>query len=190
MWNADLVKAVGEGWPILVVLGSLLIGGLIGSALRIEDRLNGLGKILERKFSKSDDGNFVAGFVSASLIFCVGPMAILGSISDGLGEGNSLLILKSVMDGFAAIAFAAALGWGVAASALSVLVYQGAWSAVGFALGSVLAEYQIAAMTSVGGMLLVGIGMRLLNIKIIAIGDLLPALAIAPLLAVLVANLH
>jgi uncharacterized membrane protein YqgA involved in biofilm formation len=94
------------------------------------------------------------------------------------------------MDGFAAIAFAAALGWGVAASALSVLVYQGAWSAVGFALGSVLAEYQIAAMTSVGGMLLVGIGMRLLNIKIIAIGDLLPALAIAPLLAVLVANLH
>ena len=88
--------------------------------------------------------------MSASLIFCVGPMAILGSISDGLGEGNSLLILKSVMDGFAAIAFAAALGWGVAASALSVLVYQGAWSAVGFALGSVLAEYQIAAMTSVG----------------------------------------
>ena len=190
MWNADFVEAVGEGWPILVVLGSLLIGGLIGSALRIEDRLNGLGKVLERKFSKSDDGNFVAGFVSASLIFCVGPMAILGSISDGLGEGNSLLILKSVMDGFAAIAFAAALGWGVAASALSVLVYQGAWSAVGFALGSVLAEYQIAAMTSVGGMLLVGIGMRLLNIKIIAIGDLLPALAIAPLLAVLVANLH
>ena len=190
MWNADLVKAVGEGWPILVVLGSLLIGGLIGSALRIEDRLNGLGKVLERKFSQSDDGNFVAGFVSASLIFCVGPMAILGSISDGLGEGNSLLILKSVMDGFAAIAFAAALGWGVAASALSVLVYQGAWSAVGFALGSVLAEYQIAAMTSVGGMLLVGIGMRLLNIKIIAIGDLLPALAIAPLLAILVANLH
>lgn len=78
----------------------------------------------------------------------------------------------------------------MAASALSVLVYQGAWSAVGFALGSVLAEYQIAAMTSVGGMLLVGIGMRLLNIKIIAIGDLLPALAIAPILAVLVANLH
>ena len=88
MWNSDFVQAVGEGWPILVVLASLLIGGLIGSALRIEDRLNGLGKVLERKFSKSDDGNFVAGFVSASLIFCVGPMAILGSISDGLGEGT------------------------------------------------------------------------------------------------------
>ena len=109
MWNSDFVNAVGEGWPILVVLGSLLIGGLIGSALRIEDRLNGFGKYLEKKFAKEGDGNFVAGFVSASLIFCVGPMAILGSISDGLGEGNSLLILKSVMDGFAAIAFAAAL---------------------------------------------------------------------------------
>jgi uncharacterized membrane protein YqgA involved in biofilm formation len=190
MWSTEFVDAVGEGWPILVVLGSLLIGGLIGSALRIEDRLNGLGKFLESKFSKNDDGNFVAGFVSASLIFCVGPMAILGSISDGLGEGNSLLILKSVMDGFAAIAFAAALGWGVGASALSVLVYQGAWSGVGFALGSVLSEYQIAAMTSVGGMLLIGIGMRLLNFKIIAIGDLLPALAVAPFLAVLVANLR
>jgi len=188
MWNQDFVDAVGEGWPILVVLGSLLIGGLIGSALRIEDRLNGLGKYLERKFAKDGDGNFVSGFVSASLIFCVGPMAILGSISDGLGEGNSLLILKSVMDGFAAIAFAAALGWGVGASALSVLVYQGAWSAVGFALGSVLSDYQISAMTSVGGMLLIGIGMRLLNFKIIAIGDLLPALAIAPLLALLVSN--
>jgi len=190
MWNSDFVRAVGDGWPILVVLASLLIGGLIGSALRIEDRLNGLGKLLERKFSKTGDDNFVAGFVSASLIFCVGPMAILGSISDGLGEGNSLLILKSVMDGFAAIAFAAALGWGVGASALSVLVYQGAWSAVGFALGSILSEYQIAAMTSVGGLLLVGIGMRLLNFKIIAIGDLLPALAVAPLIAALVATVH
>jgi len=190
MWNSDFVQAVGEGWPILVVLASLLIGGLIGSALRIEDRLNGLGKLLERKFSKTGDDNFVAGFVSASLIFCVGPMAILGSISDGLGEGNSLLILKSVMDGFAAIAFAAALGWGVGASALSVLIYQGAWSAVGFALGSILSEYQIAAMTSVGGLLLVGIGMRLLNFKIIAIGDLLPALAVAPLIAALVATVH
>ena len=190
MWNSDFVNAVGEGWPILVVLGSLLIGGLIGSALRIEDRLNGFGKYLEKKFAREGDGNFVAGFVSASLIFCVGPMAILGSISDGLGEGNSLLILKSVMDGFAAIAFAAALGWGVGASALSVLVYQGAWSAVGFALGSILSDYQISAMTSVGGMLLIGIGMRLLNFKIIAIGDLLPALAVAPLLAAFVSNVH
>ena len=192
MWNPDFESAVGEGWPILVVLGSLLIGGLIGSALRIEDRLNGLGKYLEQKFTKDKegDGNFVAGFVSASLIFCVGPMAILGSISDGLGEGNSLLILKSVMDGFAAIAFAAALGWGVGASALSVLVYQGAWSGVGFALGSVLSDYQISAMTSVGGMLLIGIGMRLLNFKIIAVGDLLPALAIAPLLAAFVATVR
>ena len=160
--------------------------------MRIEDRLNGLGTYLEKKFTKDKDGdgNFVAGFVSASLIFCVGPMAILGSISDGVGEGNSLLILKSVMDGFAAIAFAAALGWGVGASALSVLVYQGAWSGVGFALGSVLSDYQISAMTSVGGMLLIGIGMRLLNFKIIAVGDLLPALAVAPLLAAFISTVR
>lgn len=183
MWNTDFIKAVGDGWPILVVLASLLIGGLIGSGLRVEERLNNFGKVLERKFAKPNDANFVTGFVTASLIFCVGPMAILGSISDGLGEGNSLLILKSVMDGFAAIAFAAVLGWGVGASALAVLLYQGMWSAIGFGLGSILLDYQISAITAVGGLLLVGIGLRLLNIKDIAIGDLLPALVIAPLLA-------
>jgi uncharacterized membrane protein YqgA involved in biofilm formation len=117
-------------------------------------------------------------------------MAILGSISDGLGNGNELLILKSIMDGFAAIAFAAALGWGVAASAISVLVYQGAWSAVGALLGTVLADYQIDAITGVGGLLLIGIGLRLLAIKTIAIGDMLPALLVTPALATLVAFLN
>ena len=113
-------------------------------------------------------------------------MAILGSISDGLGNGNELLILKSIMDGFAAIAFAAALGWGVAASAISVLLYQGAWSAVGALLGSVLGQYQIDAITGAGGLLLIGIGLKLLNIKSIAIGDMLPALFLAPIIATLV----
>ena len=189
LWNSGYIKAVGGGKPILITLGALLIGGLIGSLLRIEERLDLVGERLKRRFSSENDSNFVTGFVTASLIFVIGPMAILGSISDGLGNGNELLILKSIMDGFAAIAFAAALGWGVAASALSVLIYQGAWSAVGAFLGSTLQEYQIDAITGVGGLLLIGIGLKLLNLKSIAIGDMLPALFIAPLLATVVAAL-
>jgi uncharacterized membrane protein YqgA involved in biofilm formation len=189
LWNSSYIDAVGGGKPILVTLGALLIGGLIGSLLRIEDRLDVAGSRLQKRFAKENDSNFVTGFVTASLIFVIGPMAILGSISDGLGNGNELLILKSIMDGFAAIAFAAALGWGVAASALSVLIYQGAWSAVGAFLGSTLQEYQIDAITGVGGLLLIGIGMKLLNLRTIAIGDLLPALLIAPILATGVAAL-
>lgn len=188
LWNSSYVEAVGSGKPILITLGALLLGGLIGSLLTIENRLEGLGERLRRRFSRGNDGDFITGFVTASLIFVIGPMAILGSISDGLGTGNELLILKSIMDGFAAIAFAAALGWGVAASALSVLIYQGAWTAVGALLGQVLHSYQIDAITGVGGLLLIGIGLKLLNIKNIAIGDMLPALFIAPILVTLVAQ--
>lgn len=187
LWNSNYVKAVGGGKPILITLGALLIGGMVGSLLKIEERLDGLGERLKRKLTRENDSNFVTGFVTASLIFVIGPMAILGSISDGLGTGNELLILKSIMDGFAAIAFAAALGWGVGASALSVLIYQGAWTAVGAFLGSAMQEYQIDSITGVGGLLLIGIGLKLLNLKSIAIGDMLPALFVAPLLASLVA---
>ena len=189
LWNSEYLDAVGGGKPILITLGALLLGGLLGSMLRIEERLESFGARLKRRFARENDSDFITGFVTASLIFVIGPMAILGSISDGLGQGNELLILKSIMDGFAAIAFAAALGWGVAASALSVLIYQGAWSAVGALLGSILHEYQIDSITGVGGLLLVGIGLKLLNIKSIAIGDMLPALFIAPLLATVVAGL-
>lgn len=188
LWNSEYLDAVGGGKPILITLGALLLGGLLGSMLRIEERLESFGARLKRRFARENDSDFITGFVTASLIFVIGPMAILGSISDGLGEGNELLILKSIMDGFAAIAFAAALGWGVAASALSVLIYQGAWSAVGALLGSILQEYQIDAITGVGGLLLIGIGLKLLNIRSIAIGDMLPALFIAPLLATFVAS--
>lgn len=187
LWNSSYVSEVGGGKPILVTLGALLIGGLVGSLLNLEERLDSVGEKLKRKFARGDDSNFVTGFVTASLIFVIGPMAILGSISDGLGTGNELLILKSIMDGFAAIAFAAALGWGVGASALSVLIYQGAWTAVGAFLGTAMQEYQIDAITGVGGLLLIGIGLKLLNLKTIAIGDMLPALFIAPVLATAVA---
>jgi uncharacterized membrane protein YqgA involved in biofilm formation len=190
LWNSSYVNAVGGGKPILITLGGLLLGGVLGSLLTLEDRLERGGNKLRKRFARDEDSNFVTGFVSASLIFVIGPMAILGSISDGLGNGNELLILKSIMDGFAAIAFAAALGWGVAASAISVLIYQGAWSAIGALLGKILSDYQIDALTGVGGLLLIGIGLRLLNIKNIAIGDMLPALVVTPVLATLVALIN
>ena len=182
-WDVELQESMPKGWVILVVIFSLLVGALIGSALAIEDRLEFLGNKLKSRFSKNGNSNFVEGFVSASLIFAIGPLAILGSISDGMGTGIDQLVLKSTLDGFAALAFAASLGWGVALSALPVGIYQFAWTAVGLFLGAILTNYQVAAMTAVGGILLIGISLRLLRIKQIAVGNLLPALALAPLFA-------
>ncbi len=182
-WDVELQESMPKGWVILVVIFSLLVGALIGSALAIEDRLEFLGNKLKSRFSKNGSSNFVEGFVSASLIFAIGPLAILGSISDGMGTGIDQLVLKSTLDGFAALAFAASLGWGVALSALPVGIYQFAWTAVGLFRGAILTNYQVAAMTAVGGILLIGISLRLLRIKQIAVGNLLPALALAPLFA-------
>jgi hypothetical protein len=182
-WDQDLQDAMPNGWVILVVVFSLLAGAVIGSLLRIEDRLENYGLSLKARFSKDGGSNFVEGFVSASLIFAIGPLAILGSISDGMGTGIDQLVLKSTLDGFTSLAFAASLGWGVALSSLPVGIYQFSWTAIGLFLGSILTDYQISAMTAVGGILLVGIALRLLRIKQIAVGNLLPALALAPLLA-------
>jgi uncharacterized membrane protein YqgA involved in biofilm formation len=182
-WDVELQESMPKGWVTLVVIFSLLVGALIGSALAIEDRLEFLGNKLKSRFSKNGSSNFVEGFVSASLIFAIGPLAILGSISDGMGTGIDQLVLKSTLDGFAALAFAASLGWGVALSALPVGIYQFAWTAVGLFLGAILTNYQVAAMTAVGGILLIGISLRLLRIKQTAVGNLLPALALAPLFA-------
>lgn len=186
IWNVDFVKAVPTGWTLLTVLGALLLGAIVGSVLNIEARLEKAGEKLKSKFDPNGASPFVDGFVSASLIFAIGPLAILGSISDGMGTGIDQLILKSMLDFFAAIAFAASLGWGVAVSAVAVGIYQGIWTLLGFGLGSILSDYQIAAMTAVGGVMLLGIAMRLLKIRDIAVGNLLPALAIAPALALLV----
>lgn len=182
-WDKDLQDAMPQGWVILVVVFSLLAGAVVGSLLRIEDRLENFGIKLKKRFSKDSGSNFVEGFVSASLIFAIGPLAILGSISDGMGTGIDQLVLKSTLDGFTSLAFAASLGWGVALSSLPVGIYQFAWTAIGLFLGSILTNYQVSAMTAVGGILLVGISLRLLRIKQIAVGNLLPALALAPLLA-------
>ena len=186
LWSRRYVDAFPQGWSLLVILGSLLLGGLIGSALKVENKLDSLGEKLRIRFKASSDSPFVEGFIAASLLFAIGPLAILGSISDGMGTGIDQLILKSTLDFFAAMAFATSLGWGVAVSALPVGIYQGVWTVIGFGLGEVLAGYQIDAMTIVGGLMLVCIAFKLLNIKTVAVGNLLPALAIAPILALLV----
>jgi uncharacterized membrane protein YqgA involved in biofilm formation len=189
LWSSSFIDSLPNGSTLLVILGAMLLGGLIGSALSLETRLDKFGETLRQKFKASSDGPFIEGFVSASLLFVIGPLAILGSVSDGMSEGLDQLILKSSLDFFAAMAFASSLGWGVAASAIPVAIYQGVWTLVGLFLGSVLEPYQIDAMTICGGLMLVGIGLRLLDIKKIAVANLLPALVIAPALATLLHQL-
>ena len=185
LWSTEYVSALPKGWALLCVLGSLLIGALIGGALHLEEKLEVLGENLRKRFRASKESPFLEGFVSSSLLFAIGPLAILGSISDGMGTGIDQLVLKSILDFFAAMAFATSLGWGVAASAIPVGIYQGVWTLVGLGLGSILSDYQIAAMTVVGGLMLLCIALRLLKIKEVAVANLLPALAVAPIFALI-----
>ncbi len=190
----DLADQVGDSAPMLIVLGALLIGGIAGSLLRLEQRVESLGGWLQTRLSGEGGSverhRFIEGFVVSSLVFCTGPLTILGSLNDGLGNGADQLFLKSALDGFAAIAFAASFGWGVAASALTVVVVQGGLTLVGLGLGDVLPDAHLAAITATGGLLLVGVALRLLRIREIPVADLLPALLVAPLLVELVASLR
>jgi uncharacterized membrane protein YqgA involved in biofilm formation len=189
--DQDWIDEVGGSATLLIVLGSLIIGGILGSFLRIEARLESVGGWLQAKFSRGESSagraRFIEGFVDASLIFCIGPLAILGSLSDGLGTGIDQLALKASLDGFASIAFAASLGWGVIASAISVGVVQGFFTILAVFVGPFLSSAMIASITATGGVLLIGVGLRVLRIKSVAVGDLLPALIIAPILTVIVA---
>ena len=170
----------------LVVLGALLVGTLLGEWWGIEDGLHRLGVFLESKFSREeDDGSnrFVRGFLTASLLFCVGPVAILGSIQDGLSGDSNLLVIKSVLDGFASIAFASTLGIGVAFSALIIFFYQGGLSLLAGQLNAIVTPSMMNELTATGGVLLMGIGVsNLLEIKKIRVGNMLPAVFIAPLI--------
>ncbi|GAA3534848.1 DUF554 domain-containing protein [Aeromicrobium panaciterrae] len=205
--DPELIDAVGSSAPVLVVLGSLVIGGIVGSWFRLEDRLEDAGGWLQRKLvrrgplsppepdvpsileadaatppASAGRERFVEGFVISSLVFCVGPLTILGSINEGLGNGADQLLLKAVLDGFASLAFAASFGIGVMASALSIAVIQGTLTALGALLGSFLPDAHLLALTATGGLILVGVAFRLLNLKAIPVADLLPALVIAPIL--------
>lgn len=191
--DAEWIAAVGDSAPLLIVLGSVVIGGIIGSLLRLEARVEQLGGWLQARVRRSSDpdtggqrARFIEGFVDASLLFCVGPLAILGALSDGLGQGIDQLALKSVIDGFASVAFAASLGWGVAFSALSVGIVQGLLTLLGALVGAVVAASAIAAITATGGILLIGVGLRLLRVTRLPVADLLPALIVAPVLTIAV----
>lgn len=188
-----LTSYVGTGAPMLIVLASLVLGGIIGSLLRIQERVEAAGGWLQSRLSSShstpDRQRFIEGFVTASLIFCTGPLTVLGSLNDGLGNGADQLFLKATLDGFAAIAFAATFGWGVAASAITIVAVQGSLTLLGVALGDVLPAAHLAGLTATGGLLLIGVGLRLLRIREIPVADLLPALLLAPLLVHIVAVL-
>lgn len=198
VFDPVLSDAVGSSAPMLIVLGALLIGGIAGSLMRIEDRIEGVAGRIQtfavRRLGGAGSGlesreRFITGFMTASLIYCVGPLTILGSINEGIGNGADQLLLKSALDGFASIAFAASFGWGVAASALAVGLIQGGLTFLGAVLGSFLPDAHLAAITATGGLLLVAVAIRLLHLKPIKVGDLLPALVVAPLLVAVVVPL-
>jgi uncharacterized membrane protein YqgA involved in biofilm formation len=179
------IKMFMETQNSLIVLGSLVIGALLGEWWKIEDGLQRLGEVLEKRFGSADgeSGRFVRGFMTASLLFCIGPIAILGSIQAGLNGDISLLVIKSVLDGFAAMAFASTLGVGVLFSAGMILVYQGAITLLAAQLNAIVTKPMMAELTATGGVLLLGIAIStLLEIKKIRVGNFLPALVLAPLI--------
>jgi uncharacterized protein len=170
---------------VVFPLVALILGAVIGEALRIEDRLESVGGAIRRRFESDGDGDdarFIEGFVAASLLFCVGPLTILGSIRDGLGgpDHAQLLLVKAALDGTVAIAFASTLGWGVGFSALTVVVVQGTLTLAAGAADRVLTDRMIVEMSAAGGVMVIGIGLRLLDIKKVAVASLLPALVLAP----------
>jgi uncharacterized membrane protein YqgA involved in biofilm formation len=170
----------------LIVLGALILGAILGEWWGVEDSLQHLGVWLEKRLSGSSEGGssrFVRGFLTASVLYCTGPMAVLGSISDGLRGDYLTLSIKSVLDGFISIAFASTLGIGVAFSALPVFIYQGSISLLAAQLNAIVTTTMMNEMTATGGVLLIGIGISsLLEIKKIRVGNFLPALAIAPVI--------
>lgn len=212
--DTELSDAVGTSAPVLIVLGALVIGGILGSSWRLEDRLEDAGAWLQRTLSRGTPvrpvsleepstsasavggppadgrGRFVEGFVISSLVFCVGPLTILGSINEGLGNGSDQLLLKAVLDGFASLAFAASFGIGVMLSAVSIAVIQGSLTVLGAVLGSFLPDAHLLALTATGGLILIGVAFRLLNLKAIPVADLLPALVVAPLLCQIAVAVH
>jgi uncharacterized protein len=164
---------------VLIVLGSVVVGGIVGEVIGIERGLTAFGGHLKRRFGRGQS-RFTEGFVAASLLFCVGPLTILGSIQDGLSGDYSLLAVKSMLDGFAALAFASALGWGVGFSVIVILIYQGSLTLLAGGASGLFSATVIAAITATGGVLILGIGLRLLELREVRVANLLPSLLLAP----------
>ena len=185
---------------VVFPLVALILGAAIGELLRIEDRLEGVGERIRLRVEKRGDDagpdeegprrRFVEGFVAASVLFCVGPLTVLGSIRDGLGgpDHAQLLFVKSALDGLVAVVFASTLGWGVGFSVLTIAVVQGALTLGAGAADSVLTARMVTEMTAAGGVMILGIGLRLLDVKQVPVASLLPALVLAPVLVALFAR--
>ena len=170
---------------LLYMLGSILLGGVIGSLWGVDRRLSELGAALQRRFAARGGGGTVAeAFVTAAIVFCVGPLTFLGSIQNGLTGDASLLAIKSVLDGFTSIALAATLGWGVLLTVPLILIYQGGLALGASLFAGVLSDLQLREMSAVGGLLLMGVGLKLLGIRDVKVADFLPAIIVSPLVVV------
>lgn len=178
------LKMVLAAENMLIVLVSVVLGGVFGEVLRIQGRLEDFGAIVEAKFSK-EDGAFAKAFVTSTLLYCVGPLAILGSLQDGLHGDITLLSTKSGLDGISSVTFAATLGIGVLFSTIPVLLYQGGITLGASILAPYLSQPLINAITSTGGLLVIGIALNILQIAKIKVANLLPAILIAALLSAL-----
>jgi uncharacterized protein len=168
----------------LVLLVSALVGAVIGEALRLDDGVQALGRWAERRTQRGGEpGRVSLAFVTTTLLFCVGPLTILGSFLDGTRGDITVLAIKSILDGFSAIVFAATLGWGVLLSAVSVLVVQGSLTLIAVIAHAGLSDVQTAELTAVGGLIVLAIALGVLELKAIKVANFLPALVVAPLLA-------
>jgi len=174
---------------LLYLLGSILVGGILGSLASLDARLVSLGDALQRRLGRSG-GTVSEAFVTSTIVFCVGPLTFVGSIQNGLSGDASLLAIKSVLDGFSAIAFAATLGWGVLLSIAVIVVYQGGLAAGATLFAGLLTEPQLREMGAVGGLLILGVGLKLLRLRDVAVADFLPAILVAPALVAIVAKVR
>lgn len=175
----------------VIMIGALTVGAVIGEVLKLEERLERIGDRLRRRFAPEAEtkSRFVEGFVVASTVFCVGPLTLLGAVEDGLGVSIRLLAIKSTLDGIAAVGFASVYGWGVLASLLTLAIYQGAVTALAVVIDPVLTTEVLAELGVIGSLLVLGIGLRLLEIKEVAVVNLLPALVLGPVVAGVVDSL-
>ena len=182
---SDLLKTHNMVFPLL----GMVFGAVIGEVLRIEDRLEGIGEIIRKRFAKRQDpGPFISGFVTASLLFCIGPLTILGAIQDASGATPQLYIIKGTLDGFMSVIFGAIHGVGVLFSAVSVFIVQGTLTLFGTRLDSLLNDRMRIELFATGGLAVMAIGINLLEIKKIRLGSLLPGLIITPILVKLFAD--
>jgi uncharacterized membrane protein YqgA involved in biofilm formation len=182
---SDLLKTHNMVFPLL----GMVFGAIIGEVLRIEDRLAGIGEVIRKRFAKRQDpGPFISGFVTATLLFCIGPLTILGAIQDASGETPQLYIIKGTLDGFMSVIFGAIHGVGVLFSAVSVFVVQGTLTLFGTQLDSLLNDRMRIELFATGGLAVMAIGLNLLDIKKIRLGSLLPGLIVTPVLVQLFAD--